>query len=365
MHITHIITKCDYGGAQSVVRELAAEQLRRGHTVTVITGTLGAASHAMESLGATIIPLHALGRSLHPWRDTAALQQLTASLRSDRPDVVHTHSSKGGLLGRLAARRLKLPVVYTAHGWPFQAGAARLQRLQSYFGERFASRVEGPVVCVTRADLRLARRVRVCEPRRLHLIHNGVGRPGSLPARPMHTPDGPLELVMVARFAPPKRQDLLIEAVAALDARVSVTFVGDGELLEVARAQAAPLGERVRFVGQCDPLPYLERAHALVLLSDYEGLPMSIMEAMQLGLPVIANRLPGIVDAVEDEKTGLLTGLDAKSVADAIRRLSADPTLRVELGSRARQRWTRSFTAGHMADGYEKVYLETLGPRTA
>jgi glycosyltransferase involved in cell wall biosynthesis len=358
MHITHVITKFDYGGAQTVVRELAAEQLRRGHAVTIVTGTLGAESHAAEALGATITPLHALGRSVHPWRDRAALQQLIEALRSDRPEIVHTHSSKGGLLGRLAARRLGLPVLYTAHGWPFQSGASRSQQVQSYVGERLGARVGGPVVCVTRADIALARRVRLCDPDRLHLIHNGVGRLTSLAGVRHRNANDPLRLVMVARFAPPKRQDLLIDAVASMGDKVTVTFVGDGDLLEVARAQADPVGDRVRFVGQCDPAAHLEAADALVLLSDYEGLPMSVIEAMRVGLPVIANRLPGIVDALDDGETGLVTGLDRASIVAAIGRLAGDSGFTARLGVQARQRWARSFTAEHMADAYEKLYVD-------
>lgn len=357
MHVTHIITKCDYGGAQSVLRELATEQLRRGHTVTVVTGTLGAASEAIEAAGATIVRLPTLGRSLHLWRDTTALKELVTALRRLRPDVVHTHSSKGGLLGRLAARRLGLPVIYTAHGWPFQKGASRSQRVQSFAGEWLAARVDGPVVCVTRADLALARRSHVCNPDRLHLVHNGLGRTGSLPPSQHGEGKETFELVMVARFAPPKRHDVVLEALSFVNSSIKLTFVGDGDQLEVARAQAAPLRERVRFVGQCDdPTAYLDRADVLVLLSDYEGLPMSIIEAMRVGIPVIANRLPGLVDAVEDGVTGLLIDRTPQSLAKAVERLAADRSFAASLGSAGRQRWTRSFTAEHMADGYEIIY---------
>jgi glycosyltransferase involved in cell wall biosynthesis len=168
--------------------------------------------------------------------------------------------------------------------------------------------------------------------------------------------------VMVARFAPPKRHDVVLDALSLVDTSAKLTFVGDGDLLEVARAQAAHLRERVRFVGQCDDTTaYLDRADALVLLSDYEGLPMSIIEAMRVGVPVIANRLPGLVDAVEDGVTGFLTGLNPQSVATAIERLVADRSLAGSLGSAGRQRWTRSFTAEHMADGYETIYEQACG----
>ena len=354
MHILHVITKCDYGGAQTVVRELATEQLGRGHQVSIVTGVVGPVSEQLTTLGVRVDHEATLTHSIHLQRDRVALRHLVDRMSELRPDVVHAHSSKGGLLGRQAARRLDIPAIYTAHGWPFQRGAAPLQRLASFVGEWASARSSGPVVCVTAADLALARRSHVCPPDRLRLVHNGIGHADD--RRPTLQDGGTaLRLLMVARFAAPKRQDLVVQALAWLPSDVRLTLAGDGPTLDAVRRLAAPYGDRVQFVGVAPPAALLAVSDALVLASDYEGLPMSVLEGMRAGLPIVANRLRGLSDAVRDGETGLLCELTPQSLAAAILTLR-DATFRARLGDAGRAAWTRQFTADTMADRYDEVY---------
>ena len=364
MRIVHIITKCDYGGAQTVLAELASEQQRRGHDVSVIAGLTGPVSEDLTRLGISVEHEPTLTHAIHLRNDRSAFRALSSRLEKTKPDIVHTHSSKGGLLGRAAARRLDIPVVYTAHGWPFQHGAAARQRVQSFAGEWFSARGPGPVVCVSTSDFELAVSSRVCRRSDLYLVHNGVGRPGDCAVdslKASHS-DG-LRLVMVARFSRPKRQDLVIEALKMLPPDISVTFVGDGELLLPNQTLARDLENRVRFAGVADPRPFLRAADAFVLVSDYEGLSISVIEAMRAGLPIIANELPGLRDAVVNGTTGLLCTSTPASLATAIESLR-DPRRRALLGNAARRVWEERFTVTAMTDGYDEVYRSALVPRS-
>ncbi len=353
MRIVHVITKCDYGGAQTVVRELALEQRRRGHEVSVITGLLGPVAGELRTAGIDVVLDPSLVHALAPAGDFRAVRSIRERLRMLSPDVVHTHSSKGGLVGRVAARTLDTAVVYTAHGWPFQRGAATTQRLVSFGGEWAAGRTNAHVVCVSNAELRLARRLRIVPESRLHLVHNGVGHEAEAePVRPVGSPC--LELVMVARLSSPKRPDVLLEAVSRRS-DVAVTFVGDGLLRRELEHRAVPLGDRVRFVGVTEPAPYLGAAHVAVLLSDYEGLPLSVIEAMRQRLPVLTNHLPGVVDAIEHQHNGIVCALSVPDVVAALETLQ-DDELRVRLGAAARKTWRERFTAEAMTDGYDTVY---------
>ncbi len=361
MRIVHVITKCDYGGAQTVVRELALEQQRRGHQVSVITGLLGPVATELSSAGIPVAVEPLLIHAIAPRTDRLAVRGLFALLRALDPDLVHAHSSKGGLVGRLAASRLDLAAVYTAHGWPFQRGASIGQRITSFAGEWAAGRTDAHVVCVAASERRLARRLRVVPKRRLHLVANGIGPRDESPRSPAAKTNG-LELVMVARLSSPKRQDLLIDALRELP-DVRVTFVGDGSRREQLADRARPLGDRVRFVGYASSDSYLASAHAAVLLSEYEGLPLSVIEAMRQGLPVITNRLPGLVDAIEHGRNGLTCELSDASVGAAIEKLR-DDGVRSRLGAAAQADWRAHFTAEAMADGYEQVYESARSDRS-
>lgn len=357
MKIVHVITKLDIGGAQSVVRELVVQQRNQGHSTTVITGTLGPVSRQLDKLGVQVVHHEGLTHAIDPLRDRRAGVRLQSMLRDIRPDLVHSHSSKTGLLGRQAAKQLDLPSVYTAHGWPFQKGAPLKQRILSWAGETSAGRSGGHVVCVTTSDFALARKLRLAPESRVHLVPNGIGTD---PIRRIDD-DGPLfTVVMVARFASPKRHDLVVQAMRLLPRRVRVVFIGDGPRMTVARKRAGVLGERIVFEGATDPTGWLARSSAFVLMSDYEGLPMSILEGMRAGLPVIANDLPGIRDAVTDGVEGLLVQKSALSLATALRSLTTNLTFAAELGSAAQKRWTVDFRSNIMSDRYFDIYRQAL-----
>ena len=196
----------------------------------------------------------------------------------------------------------------------------------------------------------------------ISVISNGVAdseqraRPGDEPAR----------IVMVARMAPPKRHDLLLEAQRILVARggaAEVLFAGTGPLEQRWRAAAGSLPS-VRFGGDVDDVAsLLARSQVFVLLSDHEGQPISIMEAMRAGLPVVASDLPGIRGQITHGVEGLLVSPDPVAIADALRALLADPDARVRMGAAARRRYEREFSASAMGERVSAVYQQAAAHR--
>ncbi len=362
MHIVHVITKFDVGGAQSVVRDLAQRQKRDGHTVTVLSGSLGRVAVEAQNGGVEIRLVPTLQHSLNLRVDRECADDLAVILTSLKPNIVHCHSSKGGLLGRIASRRVQLPSIYTAHGWPFQAGASMRQRIPSALGEWVGTRRGSLVVCVTRSDLRLSNRLRITHPDATIFIPNGTGNPTPFAPRAARESKD-FSLVMVARFAAPKRQDHVIAALKILPQSVRVLFVGAGSGLQRAKQLAfgdGSVSRRVEFLGETDPEPVFARADAMVMISDYEGLPMSILEGMRAGLPIIASQLPGIAEAIQHRREGLLIQDGVKGLVSAVRELVTDRseggTLCAELGLAARSRWEREFTAEVMHERYMNAY---------
>ena len=368
MQITHIVTKGDFGGAQSIVRELVASQIRSGHFVSLITGTTGKISNEVKDLGAHSSCVPELIHAFSPLKDLSAYSAIVSIIETQKPDILHCHSSKAGHIGRIAARRTQTPSVYTAHGWPFQQGARWIQRAQSFPGELHAARRDGHVVCVSQHDLDLAVRWHIAPKSRLHLIRNGIAdTPVPQHAelqqhQPFAVPSAPddLSLVMVARFANPKRHDIVLRALA-ITPGVRLTLIGDGPLLHATLSLIASLGlhDRVRILPHDTPVDRELHSHdAFVLISDYEGLPVSVLEGLRAGLPIIANDLAAMNEAVGS--AGLLVAKSTEAVALAINRLRADRQLRVRLGTAARERFLEHFNATTMVEQYGALYENIL-----
>ena len=377
MRIVHVITKGDVGGAQTAVVELASTQAGRDDdSVVVVAGSDGPALERLRRAGVATEVVPALATAWSGGSLRQAFRDLRACLRSLEPDVVHGHSSHGGLLSRAGARSLSVASVYTAHGWPFQPGAPLRQRVASYLGEAAGGWLGGAVICLTPAEADAARLV--VPRRRIRIVPNGIADVAPSCVRPSgRVGDGPVRLVMVARFAPPKRQLDLIESLTrAPGDGWTLTLVGDGPeraACERVAAERFPDG-RVEFTGHSDAVPELLAAHDVAILwSGYEGMPMALLEAMRAGLCCVANDLPGVrvlFDDVAGEGpvqpaspgAGVIV-TDGDELVRVIARLCADPVEIDRLGSLARARYEAAFTAEAVAAATREVYDDVLRRR--
>jgi glycosyltransferase involved in cell wall biosynthesis len=360
MHIAHVITKLDVGGAQTHVVELAIGQVAAGHRIDIVAGCGGPAAERVAAEGIPVRIVPELGASHGRFSQRAALAAVKAAIGEIRPDVVHGHSSNAGLHARLAARRLGLPSVYTAHGWPFQKGASWRQRVMSFAGEFVGGHLGDAVIVLTDAERDRAVHSRVVPRRRLWVVPNGIR---DVPARLRRVgglDSAPLVLVMVARFAAPKLQAQLAAALADLtELPWSMQFVGDGPELEACRAAVAArpsLSGRVAFLGHRDDVAeVLAAADIGILWSRYEGLPMSVMEYMRAGLCCVASDLPGVRVLLGDEPAGVVVGSDAELVS-ALSDLLRTPERLDAFGHRARMRYESQYSVDAMVAATEAVY---------
>lgn len=362
--IAYLITNSEIGGAQAHVATLLQALGNRVEAI-VLAGGDGPLLATAESLGARTIRLSLLDNALSPLRAIAALRELTKALRQADPDLIHAHSAKAGALGRLAGWLLGIPVVYTVHGFGFKPAAPRRQRIAARVAEWLLAPLTARLICVAEAERELARSLPL-PARRIAVIHNGIGDvpERAEPGAPMH------RIVMIARFAAPKRPDLLIRAFAELAkpaggalAGCELVIAGDGPQLPAMRELAERLAPgRIVFPGNVAAVPaLLACAQVFVLASDHEGFPLSILEAMRAGLPVVATDLPGIREQLDDGRCGLLCAPGSvPGLADALARLAGDAPLRMSLGAAARERWALHHGVTAMADATWSVYREHL-----
>lgn len=371
-HIAFVITRGDaVGGATVHVRDMARYLLDRGDRATVLVGAAKAGNDAavmeLRRYDIPCVPISSLQRAIHPVHDITAVSELVRGLRTLKPDLVSTHTAKAGLLGRIAARAVGIPAIFTPHGWAINdrisAASGRIFR----FAERRAAPMAHTIVNVCEAERQLALAHRIAPLHKLAVIHNGVRDvPASLRADASVDPP---RLIMVARFEAPKDHELVLRALLPLGAfDWQMEFVGDGPLMDSTRALAieSGLGSRIHFTGHSSSTAErLSKSQIFVLASRSEGFPRSILEAMRAGLPVVASDVGGVSEAVAHRQTGFVVGRgDAASLTQSLASLITRADLRREFGRAGRLRYELNFTFGQMAAKTMAVYDHVLNRET-
>ena len=341
------------------MRDLAVALKERGEAVTVLAGGGGVLFDALEDKGVDCRKLENLVHPIHPVRDLAAYKEIRAVLRDLTPDLVTTHSNKAGLLGRLAARSLGIPVIHTSHGLLFSGRESSAPGLFYRFVEKFAAGAADKVIVVAESEYSLAERLGVISSSKMVLVHNGL--PDCSPPVLADPGIDPPQLIMVARFADPKDHYTLLKALVRLkDLNWTLTLVGDGTGRRDAEELSAELDikDRVNFTGvREDVFRLLADSQVFILSSKREGFPLSILEAMRVGLPVVAADVGGVCEAVEEGQSGFLFPPgDADRLAEKLRRLLGDPLLRKRMGRAGRESFLKNFTLDQMVDKTISVY---------
>jgi lipopolysaccharide/colanic/teichoic acid biosynthesis glycosyltransferase/glycosyltransferase involved in cell wall biosynthesis len=364
-HVVLVITKGEAGGAQTHVLELCRALQGRVRFTVVIGGddTRSVLGQALTQLGITVLVLPTLQNSLNPLKVLASVRALLAHLRVLQPDVIHAHSAVAGVIARLAGKLRQIPVVYTVHGFGFKPQAPWLIRTNAWLAEAVLAAWTTRMVCVSAYEKELAARLPM-PPERVSVVHNALA---DVPWRSDMAAQPP-RLVMVARMAAPKRPDVLIEALALLAQRglqPDTHILGGGP--DLARHQAAAASmPHIRLEGDVnDVAERLAQHQIFVLLSDHEGLPISILEAMRSCMAIVATRLPGIEEMLKHEQSAWLVPNTPQAVAQALQTLLADGPLRQRLGQAARERYEAQFQPEAMAEPVLSLYQQAPLMHTA
>jgi glycosyltransferase involved in cell wall biosynthesis len=358
-----IVTKADLGGAQVHVLDLL-RGFQDDFDMVLATGEEGYCTEQARSLGIECHVLPALVQRIDPISDLKALGQTVRLIRQIRPDLVHCHTTKAGLIGRLAAGIARVPAVFTAHTWCFSEGTSLAWRALGRPAETVGALFSKRIIAVSEANRTAAIAKKIAPAGKFITVHNG-GADTTHRAKPGS--GNPPRIMMVARFAAQKNQTLLVETVAKLKRPVVLTFIGDGPLRQQAEqaAAACPAHVKVEFLGQRQDIPeLLAQADLFVLSTNWEGFPISILEAMRAGLPVISTDVNGVREAVEDGETGLLVAArDGAGLLAALEKLVFDPALLERMGRRGRARFEQSFSLDAMLRKTVSVYEFAMGRR--
>jgi glycosyltransferase involved in cell wall biosynthesis len=379
LKIVHIITRLIIGGAQeNTVLTVEEQHHRQREQVTLVTGPpLGPEGSLVDRArqsGLDLRLIDSLRRSIDPWRDWASYRSLVGMLHELKPDVVHTHSSKAGILGRAAAAKVGVPVVvHTVHGSPFHA-YERAWRNRFYIAaERWAGRRTTAFISVSDAmtDQFVAAGVAVRE--KFTTIYSGMEvapfldppRPRDEVRRELGYRDSDVVIGKIARLFELKGHDDVIDAapeVVLAHPTSKFLFVGDGVWRDrlANRIGAAGLAERFRFTGLVPPARIAELIHAMDIVvhcSLREGLARVLPQALISGKPAVSYDVDGAREVVLPDRTGFLVRpRDIAGLADALGRLVDSEELRTRMGGEGRRLFVDQFRHDRMADRILELY---------
>ena len=373
--IVHLITRLELGGAQQIALFCVEHLDRTRFRVGLWAGEGGILDARAREIGAAdvrILPW--LVHPIAPVRDVAAVMRLASMLRD--VDLLHTHSSKAGMLGRAAARLAGVPgVVHTVHGWSFNDAQPEATRRLYVEAERAAARVTDRIVCVAQSDRDRGLASGIGHASQYRIVRAGidpslyVAPPGAREGLRAAIGAAPEDVVVgsIANFKPQKGPLDFVEAarLARLrDRRLRFVFAGDGELrAAVERAIAgADLGGAVHLLGWRDDVPELLAAMDIFLLTSlFEGLPRVVLQAMAASVPVVATDTGGVSEVVVDGETGLLVPPgNPAAAAEAIVALAHDAETRRKFAAAARYRLGDEFDIRRMVRDLEDLYDEVL-----
>jgi len=377
IRILHIFGDSAFGGACLSVSRLAEAEKAEGWSVEILTTNPEYAAY-LTARGIGVQAIDSIWRRTRPIKDVVGLVSLYRFLRAGNYTIVHTHTSKAGLIGRIAAYCAEIPIIlHSVHGFAFHENSHAIVVWLFSWVERLAARCCRFLVVVSHFHADWAVKLRIAPWSKIRCIPNGVPAHVSSPgARESFRRSAGLsgeELVVcyAGRLAPGKGLQEIIAAIPrVLKAGVGpmrFVFVGDGPLRRRLEALAAEL--RVHryavFLGfRCDLPEILDAVDICAFPSIREGLSISLLEAMAAGKPIIASAIGSNREATGDGDAAYLVPVGSSDrLADAMVELARNPGKRAELGSRARRIWEERYTLARMHRQYIDLYYEALSAK--
>jgi glycosyltransferase involved in cell wall biosynthesis len=361
------------GGLPEHVCDLSTGLAARGHEMIAVGPPDARVRARLVAAGVDYRPVPVSGSLFSPGLDVRFARTLRRLLIDERADVMHAHGQKAGVLGRISAQQVGVPAVYTPHSFVYRAQkyrprrSARLREWGTRWLEQLLGRRSAAVVTVAEEERAAAHDDHITRNGRLHLIRYGITcdanadpDPGLMSFKAHHLLFG-----MVANLREQKGLPTMLAALERLrhdseDMRFAI--VGNGPLEDEVRftIRDRELSDFVRwFPFQHGVGSYLKALDVFVLPSYWEALPIGVLEAMCMGLPIIATAVNGTPEAVEDRVSGLLVPpYDPEALASAIRTLSHDQETRLAMGQQGKRRVASVFGVERMLDELEALYTD-------
>ena len=311
--------------------------------------------------------IEGLGRSIKAKDDLLVLFRLIGEIRKFRPNYIHTHTAKAGLLGRLAAilSFSNAKLIHTYHGHLLHGYFSPAKTRVLIYIERMLAKRSFKIVSVgaqVRDDL-LA--VHIGKPAQYVVIPPGISLgtlPNSLVAREsLGVPQDATTITFLGRITGIKRPDRFAEValkIASYNPKAVFLIVGSGDLVDSLKVQLSKIDSQVKFLGwRSDVENILSATDILLLTSDNEGTPVSAIQAGMAGVPTISTNVGSVAEVIKNGSTGVLTSLDPEEIATALKSLISNPDLRIQLGKNAKTDMNARYGVARLVNDYQNLYL--------
>jgi glycosyltransferase involved in cell wall biosynthesis len=378
MKILHVVGDSKYGGGAKIVTELTSATIASGHVVLVQTDDVEF-KNAVELVGGLAVSANCIVREIRLWRDLRAVARLAEIIREIEPDIVHTHTTKAGFIGRLAARRAGIRhIIHTVHGFAIhERSPVWLTGIYAAF-ERYAAKRCDCVVTVSNFHRDWARKLCMVDEDLtiLTAIRNGIAAPvtsRSFTAREFRRSiginDQDFLIVSHGRMAAGKGIESTLQAIASVPSiggrNLHAVFVGDGprRIAYMEMAQRLELASRVLFTGFRRDVPdFLAASDLVVLPSQREGMSIALLEAMAMGCRIVAGDIGSNREATRGGEAAMLVAPgDTGALGRAITQMLEDQTTGARMACRAREVYLADFTLARMVGEYMHLYRQLMG----
>jgi len=377
--ILYLITQSELGGAQRYVFDLA-KNLQNEFNITVAFGEQGEKGELVRQLQRANIKYYALPhlkRAICPLNDFLAFIEIIKLIKKIKPDIIHLNSSKISILGSIATKmcfmfHITCYVIYTVHGWVFNEPLPKWKKFFYKYAEKFTASFKNKIICVSEFDRQIAIQQKIAPEKKLITIHNGIKPVDFLPKQEAlqklmpntyNLKPNTQIIGTIGNFYKTKGFKYLIKATKLLidkGLKIKIIIIGEGEErknLEKLIKQNN-LSNNFILTGKINNAAQLLPAFDIYVCSSVkEGLSYTIIEAMQAGLPIVATKVGGNPELIEDNKTGLL--VEAKNpqmLAEKINRLTNNPKLSQELGEQAKIKAEEEFNLERMVKKTKEIY---------
>lgn len=369
--ILHVVGDSKFGGASYGILRLARYWKTQNWGVQILS-TDADLQRLAQSEGVEVLPLDVIWRATRPFKDLWGLWKLYRYLRVSEYTLVHTHTTKAGFIGRIAAALAGVPVIiHTSHGFAFHERSPRWKKLACTILDRIASIGCKRVIAVSHFHRRWGAALGIAAPSKIVAIPNGIPEPAKRePSEIVRIRSqwglrpGQVAILTPGRLAPEKGLEDLIDAVALLDADIRsnllVLIAGEGALYDVLveRVAKLKLNDCIRLLGFQNDVPSLLCAADIVVLPTWrEGLSIALLEAMAQGCAIVTTTIGSNLEVTRNgEGASLVAPGATNQLASEIARLAKDPQARERLSGRAREIYLEEYTLDRMLNEYHNLY---------
>ena len=372
IRVAHLVTRMNTGGVAVLIAELFKGYDRQEFEFTLITGACQSGEEdylQAHGLNLNEIQVPTMNRSLNPLKDLVAFIRILKILNKLKPHVVHTHTSKAGLLGRIAAKAVSpsSKVIHTFHGHLLQGYFSKLATMLIVLTEKSLARISDVLISMGNHVKNELLAVGIGEDYKYQVLFPGVTDSGLSTISPEVSAfkskySDEIICTFVGRLSAIKRCDRIIDLAKLAEVQgqsIHFAIIGDGDLRSELEAKSQNLP--ISFLGwQSNSAQWLAISDIAVLLSDNEAVPLAMIEAGLAGLPVVATNVGSMADVVIDGVNGLLTSTKVDEISAAILKLAQDPKLRREMGIAGQNLARSRFSTQAMISAHQEIYSQLV-----